>query len=132
MIIMLNSLIVIFVIVCNEGLGIEHGTALPQGFIMTSSSNQTGKDASSARLNDASSSWCASLNNVNQYLQIDFGKTLTITGIAVQGNPIADSWVKDFYFDYGMDLNSLVTYQEYGASKVSFYCSTWSYSKYKK
>ena len=99
---------------------------------MTSSSNQIGKDASSARLNGASSSWCASSNNVNQYLQIDFGKTLTITGIAVQGNPIADSWVKDFYFDYGKDLNSLVTYQEYGASKVSYYSgvlyqSEWPY-----
>ena len=85
---------------------------------MTSSSSQSGKGAPFARLNDTSSSWCASSNDMNQYLQIDFGKVLTITGIAVQGNPTADSWVKDFYFDYGMDLNSLVTYQEYGANKV--------------
>ena len=105
-------------IVCNQGLGIEHGNALPIGFTMTSSSGQSGKGASSARLNDTSSSWCASSNDQSQYLQIDFGKVLTMTGIAVQGNPTADSWVKDFYFDYGMDLSSLVTYQEYGANKV--------------
>ena len=85
---------------------------------MTSSSSQSGKGASSARLSDTSSSWCALSNDMNQYLQIDFGKVLTIIGIAVQGNPTADSWVKEFYFDYGMDLNSLVTYQEYGANKV--------------
>ena len=85
---------------------------------MTSSSN--GQAASSARLNDASSSWCASTNDQHQYLQIDFGMVMTITGIAVQGNPTADSWVKDFYFDYGMALDSLVTYQEYGSNKVSF------------
>ena len=86
---------------------------------MTSSSSQNGKGAPLARLNDTSSSWCALSNDQSQYLQIDFGKVLTITGIAVQGNPTADSWVKDFYFDYGMDLNSLVTYQENGTNKVS-------------
>ena len=107
-----------YYIVCNQGLGIEHRNALPMGFSMTSSSSQIGKGAASARLSDTSSSWCASSNDQSQYLQIDFGKVLTITGIAVQGNPNADSWVKDFYFDYGMDLNSLVTYQEYGANKV--------------
>ena len=86
---------------------------------MTSSSNQIGKAASSARLTDASSSWCASTNDQNQYLQIDFGKVMTMTGIAIQGNPTANSWVKDFYFDHGMALDSLVTYQEYGNNKVS-------------
>ena len=86
---------------------------------MTSSSNQNGKAASSARLNDASSCWCASTNDGSQYLQIDFGKPVTLAGVAIQGNPNADSWVKDFYFDYGMNLGSLVTYQEYGANKVS-------------
>ena len=93
---------------------------------MTSSSNQTGKVASSARLNDPSSCWCALTNNVKQYLQIDFGKPLTITGLAVQGNPTAESWVKDFYFEYGMSVGSLATYQEYGTSKVSFKFSWYS------
>ena len=88
---------------------------------MTSSSSQNGKGAASARLSGTSSSWCALSNDQSQYLQIDFGKVLTMTGIAVQGNPTADSWVKDFYFDYGMDLNSLVTYQENGTNKVSYW-----------
>ena len=79
---------------------------------MTSSSYQNGTAAQSARLSNATSSWCASTNDQNQYLQIDFGKVMTITGIAIQGNPAAYSWVKDFYFDYGMALVSLVTYQE--------------------
>ena len=105
--------------VCNQGLGIESGKTLPSGFVMTSSSNQIGKAASSARLTDASSSWCAATNDQNQYLEINFGKVMTMTGIAIQGNPTANSWVKDFYFDYGMTLDSLVTYQEYGNNKVS-------------
>ena len=99
---------------------------MPSAFTMASSSNQNGKEASSARLNDPSSCWCALTNNVNQYLQIDFGKSLTITGLAVQGNPTADSWVKDFYFEYGMSVGSLTTYQEYGTSKVSFKFSCYS------
>jgi len=114
------------VYVCNQGLGFEHGSVMPLAFTMTSSSNKNGKQASSARLNDPSSCWCAQTNNVNQYLQIDFGKPLTITGLAVQGNPTADSWVKDFYFEYGMSVGSLATYQEYGTNKVSVQCSCYS------
>ena len=106
--------------VCNQGLGIEQGLSLPLGFFMTSSSNKNGNIASSARLNSASSCWCASTKEGNQYLQVDFGKELTLTGMAIQGNPTANSWVKDFYFDYGRSLHSLATYQEYGKNKVSF------------
>ena len=107
--------------VCNHGLGFENGSALPWGFTMTSSSNQNGKAASFARLNDASSCWCASINDSNQYLQTDFGKPVTLTGLAIQGNPTANSWVKNFYFDYGMNLGSLATYKENGTNKVSIY-----------
>ena len=67
---------------------------------------------------------------MNQYLQIDFGKSLTITGLAVQGSPTANSWVKDFYFEYGMSVVSLATYQEYSTNKVSFKFSC--YSKIRK
>ena len=93
---------------------------MPSGILMTSPSNKNGKVASSARLNSASSCWCASTKEGNQYLQVDFGKEVPLTGMAIQGNPTANSWVKDFYFDYGRSLHSLATYQEYGTNKVSF------------
>ena len=49
---------------------------------------------------------------------MDFGRVVTITGIATQGNPIADDWVKEFYLDYGITVGSLTHYQEDGTTKV--------------
>lgn len=106
--------------VCNNGLGIESGSSLPSSILLTASTEQHGKRPVNARLNDASSSWCASTDDSNQYMQVDFSRVVTITGIAVQGSPTENSWVKDFYFEYGMALDSLVTYMEYGNNKVCF------------
>ena len=105
-----------FVSVCNSGLGVESGLSLPSGFSLTASSGSL--TTSNGRLSGASS-WCASSIDNNQYLQLDFGKIQTITGIAIQGNPTEDEWVKEFYMDYGTSSSSLVTYQENGSTKVS-------------
>ena len=105
-----------FVSVCNRGLGVESGLSLPSGFSLTASSGSG--TASNGRLSGASS-WCASSIDNNQYLQLDFGKIKTITGIAIQGNPTENKWVKEFYMDYGTSSSSLMTYQENGIPKVS-------------
>ncbi len=84
---------------------------------MSASSSITGNEAYKGRLSDTSC-WCANTNAANEYLQIDFGKIVTITGIAIQGNPTAASWVKDFYMDYGTTASSLTTYTEKGVQKV--------------
>lgn len=90
---------------------------MPSGFVVTSSTSVAGQGPTSARLSGPSC-WCAVTADQNQYLQVDFGRIMMITGIAVQGNPTANSWVKDFYLDYGMATDSLVTYTEAGVNKV--------------
>ncbi|XP_065069554.1 uncharacterized protein LOC135694661 isoform X2 [Rhopilema esculentum] len=102
--------------VCGQGLGIEHGSALPSGFAMTSSSHSSGQGAVSGRLNNPTSVWCAS-GTTSEFLQVDFGKIVTVSGIATQGSPSFPSWVKSFYVDYGKTLSSLVTYQENSGNK---------------
>ncbi|XP_065069768.1 lactadherin-like [Rhopilema esculentum] len=103
--------------VCGQGLGIEHGSALPSGFAMTSSSHSSGQEAVSGRLNNPTSAWCAS-GTTSEFLQVDFGKIVTVSGIATQGSPSSASWVIDFYVDYGTTLSSLVTYQENTGNKL--------------
>eukprot|EP00794_Sanderia_malayensis_P007927 gene7927-8782_t len=104
--------------ICNKGLGIESGLSLPSGFVLTASSFATGNEAVEGRLSGALS-WCANTNNnANEYIQINFAKTITMTGIAVQGNPTALSWVKDFYVEYGITEASLATYTEKGVNKL--------------
>ncbi|XP_065069850.1 receptor-type tyrosine-protein phosphatase S-like isoform X1 [Rhopilema esculentum] len=103
--------------VCGQGLGIEHGSELPSGFAMTSSSHSSGQEVAPGRLNNPSAAWCDS-GTTNQFLQVDFGKIVTVSGIATQGNPSAASWVKDFYVEYGTTLSSLVTYQENTGNKL--------------
>eukprot|EP00794_Sanderia_malayensis_P008095 gene8095-8963_t len=103
--------------ICNKGLGIESGLSLPSGFVLTASSFVTGNEAIKGRLSGALS-WCANTNNANEYIQIDFGKTITMTGIAVQGNPTASSWVNDFYVEYGITETSLAPYTEKGVNKL--------------
>ncbi|XP_065069569.1 lactadherin-like [Rhopilema esculentum] len=103
--------------VCGQGLGIEHGSALPSGFAMTSSSQSSGQGAVSGRLNNPSAAWCAS-GTTSEFLQVDFGKIVTVSGIATQGSPSSASWVKSFYVDYGTTLSSLVTYQENTGNKL--------------
>eukprot|EP00794_Sanderia_malayensis_P008093 gene8093-8960_t len=103
--------------ICNKGFGIESGLSLPSGFVLTASSFVSGNEAIKGRLSGALS-WCANTNNANEYIQIDFGKTITMTGIAVQGNPTASSWVKDFYVEYGITETSLAAYTEKGVNKL--------------
>ncbi len=64
------------------------------------------------------SSWCASTNYANEYLQIDFGKIVTMSGPAIHGDPVQSNWIKDFYIDYGTELTSLQAYSEDGSTKV--------------
>ena len=85
---------------------------------MTSSSQSSGQAAASGCLNNPSAAWCAS-GTTSEFLQVDFGKIVTVSGIATQGSPSSASWVKDFYVDYGTTPSSLVTYQENTGNKVS-------------
>ena len=92
-------------------------TAIPSGMTLSSSTAAVGKEASGARLK-GNSSWCASVLDGNQYLQVDLGKISTVSGLAVQGDPMALNWVKEFHVQYGRDISSFSTYQQSGIDKV--------------
>ncbi len=106
-------------LVCKDGLGIEAGSALPSGFSLSASSAKTGKEAANGRLS-GTSSWCANTNKNSEYLLTDFGKVMTLSGLAVQGDPTKNKWVKEFYIDYGTTLASLTAYEEDGSIKVIY------------
>ena len=45
-----------------------------------------------------------------QYLQFDFGKVITVSGIATQGDNVVDKWVKSYGISYGYDGRSWISY----------------------
>lgn len=47
--------------------------------------------------------WSARHNNHNQWLQIDFRRSMKVTGIATQGRHDSDQWVTAYYIYYSMD-----------------------------
>ena len=47
--------------------------------------------------------WCARHNNHNQWLQVDLGRTMKITGIATQGRQDADQWVTAYWVYYSLN-----------------------------
>ena len=48
-------------------------------------------------------SWSALKNDVNQWLQVDLGSYIRVTGIATQGRNGHDEWVTKFRLQYGED-----------------------------
>ncbi|KAK3738382.1 hypothetical protein QZH41_017221 [Actinostola sp. cb2023] len=66
----------------------------------SSSSSNNSHDASHCRLY-GSSSWCSSTTSNTEYIQVDLGQVKTVTGIATQGNPTQDKWVKSYKVSYG-------------------------------
>lgn len=55
----------------------------------------------------SSTAWC--LPTSRHFLSIKFKKTVIITGIVLQGDPVHKNWVKRFRFSYGMNKSELIT-----------------------
>lgn len=47
--------------------------------------------------------WCAGGNGISEYLQVDLGKVVTVTGLATQGSPSGTDWVKTYSVSYSND-----------------------------
>ena len=91
------------------------GSFPPPGIVLSSSGGSI--PVSNAMLNSGDA-WCAEIQNQNQYLQVDFGKERIVSGIAIQGDPKSDRWVKTFQLEYGNRTSSLKTYPLKGLAKV--------------
>ena len=85
-----------------------------------------------------SSSWCSNGDASSpQYLQFDFGKVVTVSGIATQGDAADNKWVTKYAVSYGYDEQSWLDYAGgqvqsvlYGAVKMhlTFICCRSFYS----
>ena len=79
------------------------GSSPPAGMTLTASSGYI--PVTNATLNSGVA-WCAAIKDQNQYLQIDFGKKRTVSGIAVQGDPVSDNWVTKFQLMHGNNTST--------------------------
>ena len=83
---------------------------LTRKFGMTASSELDSRHrAGYSRLYDITS-WCSSSVSPPQYLEADFRKVLTVTGIATQGDSVVDKWVTSYAISYGYDKQTWFRY----------------------
>ena len=87
-----------------SALGLQSGQVPDSS--MTASS--VACSAQSARLhgnplNGKQGAWCAAANNVDQWLQVDFGKDVKVQGVATQGRQNAAQWVTSYRLSYSYD-----------------------------
>jgi len=98
---------------CSSPFGVENGGSMPNSN-MTSSSNENGDHAASFGRLYGDSSWCSIEQFNAEYLQVDLGKMVTLTGIATQGDKILRKWVKIFTLKYSVDGSRWNDYREGG------------------
>ena len=88
---------------CHSSLGVEDGRIqAPQ---MRASSEVDASHAAGFGRLYGSSSWCSALSSSSEYLQVDLGQMMTVTGVATQGDPTSDKWVTRYSVQFG-DFNT--------------------------
>ena len=79
-------------------------------FTITASSQLSSHTASYSRLY-GTDGWCSSSASLPQYLQADFNQTVTVTGVATQGDAKRDNWVTNYLIRYGYDGKTWISYE---------------------
>ena len=97
---------------------------IPDDRISASSEWDPNHGPSNARLNfqpagGKTGAWSAKTNDVNQWLQVDFGDTKKVTAILTQGRAEHDQWVKTYTVSYSQDGIEFIDYTQNGQKKVS-------------
>eukprot|EP00058_Branchiostoma_floridae_P020618 XP_002606108.1 hypothetical protein BRAFLDRAFT_88018 [Branchiostoma floridae] len=96
--------------VCRNPLGMESG-AIPDGSITASSTWGTAHEPYRARLNGVAGvgAWAARLNVAGEWLQVDLGEVLRVTGTVTQGRNNNGQWVMSFKLEYSTDGTTMTT-----------------------
>ena len=81
---------------------------IADGQITASSEFAANHGANNARLDRPAGSgrtgaWSARSNDVNQWIQVDFGALKSVSGIVLQGRSEADQWVTKYKVQYSID-----------------------------
>ena len=63
--------------------------------------------------------WATGVLDSRQWLQVDLGNTMRVTGIATQGRPVNSQWVKQYKLEYGEDGQTFAFYRHNGESSVT-------------
>ena len=83
---------------------LEQNGVVPDAMITASSEFDDDHLALNCRMSNENA-WCPSnLINSNEYLQIDFGKTMRITAVATKGHPSKSYWTETYYLNSTIDL----------------------------
>ncbi|XP_068677363.1 uncharacterized protein [Montipora foliosa] len=94
---------------CLSTVGNERGVD-PRPFSVTASSELDGTHTQDYSRLYGIKSWCSKVVSPPQYLLFDFGKVITVSGIATQGDNEVDKWVTSYGISYGYDGQSWLSY----------------------
>ena len=64
--------------------------------------------------------WSAKHNNLEQWLQVHFGKATKLRRVSTQGRMDTNQWVKTYKLSYSLDGIFYEYYKENGGVRVSF------------
>ena len=87
---------------CQEALGMESGYITDEQLSASSESDLEGYGVINARLN-GEGAWRAQYHDLSQWYQVDFQKTLLVTGVTMQKQSDADEWVEKYTVTYSVD-----------------------------
>ena len=107
---------------CQIQLGMQNGT-IPDSSITASSSLTADDGPKNARLhlqrsNLLNGAWRPTLNNADQWIQIDFRTEKEVTVIATQGREESSLWVESYTLSYSSDAMNYTMYEQDGVAKV--------------
>lgn len=102
-----------------NSVGISSVSIIPD-VQMTASTESSGYPAYHGRLNDKrSDGWCAAESSRNNdWIQVDFGKTYVLCGIASQGDVNGNERVTDFKLSYSSEGSFWRWYTHTNGTKV--------------
>ena len=111
-------MLLLLLIACMAPLGME-SRAIPDSQISASSEYSLTHAAHQGRLHFQAvgglvGSWSSGANDLNQWLQVDLGIAVRVTGIATQGRNEAKQWVKEYKLQYGEDGRNFAFYRRNG------------------
>ena len=97
-----------FFAVCSDSHGF--GNDVIPVFLSSASSSRSSHEPDKAKLLSHVGSWCAGQTQLDEYLQLDFGTKMMLTGISSQGHHNNDEYVTVYRLDYSIDGTTWFTY----------------------
>ena len=101
------------------------GNVISDSQINASSENNRAHGARNARLNfqptsDRTGAWSSEHLTIEEWLQVDFQKSVTVGKVATQGRPDYNwpQWVETYSLSYSMNGSVFTVLQQNGADKV--------------